>query len=106
MGPTGSTGMLLLALYTQKILGYDAWNSGVVLAPGGLGTMTVPAGALAASVAGGVVPLVVPEVLVPELVPMPPPVVPEVVVSDGVVVVVEPEVDVPVSGAGATVSSR
>jgi DHA2 family multidrug resistance protein len=31
--------MLLLALYTQKILGYDAWNSGIVLAPGGLGTM-------------------------------------------------------------------
>jgi DHA2 family multidrug resistance protein len=31
--------MLLLALYTQKILGYDAWNAGIVLAPGGLGTM-------------------------------------------------------------------
>jgi DHA2 family multidrug resistance protein len=34
-----NSSMLLLALYTQKILGYDAWNSGVVLAPGGLGTM-------------------------------------------------------------------
>jgi DHA2 family multidrug resistance protein len=31
--------MLLLALYTQKLLGYDAWTSGLVLAPGGLGTM-------------------------------------------------------------------
>ena len=34
-----NSSMLLLALYTQNILGYDAWNSGVVLAPGGLGTM-------------------------------------------------------------------
>ena len=34
-----NSSMLLLALYTQKILAYDAWNSGVVLAPGGLGTM-------------------------------------------------------------------
>jgi DHA2 family multidrug resistance protein len=34
-----NSSMLLLALYTQKILGYDAWNSGIVLAPGGLGTM-------------------------------------------------------------------
>jgi DHA2 family multidrug resistance protein len=34
-----NSSMLLLALYTQKILGYDAWNAGLVLAPGGLGTM-------------------------------------------------------------------
>ncbi len=34
-----NSSMLLLALYTQKLLGYDAWNSGIVLAPGGLGTM-------------------------------------------------------------------
>ena len=31
--------MLLLALYTQKELGYDAWTSGLVLAPGGVGNM-------------------------------------------------------------------
>jgi DHA2 family multidrug resistance protein len=31
--------MLLLALFTQKLLGYDAWTSGFVLAPGGLGNM-------------------------------------------------------------------
>jgi DHA2 family multidrug resistance protein len=31
--------MLLVALYTQKILGYDAWNAGLVLAPGGVGNM-------------------------------------------------------------------
>ena len=31
--------MVLLALYTQKLLGYDAWTSGLVLAPGGLGNM-------------------------------------------------------------------
>jgi DHA2 family multidrug resistance protein len=31
--------MLLLALYTQTLLGYDAWTSGLVLAPGGLGNM-------------------------------------------------------------------
>jgi DHA2 family multidrug resistance protein len=31
--------LLLLALYTQKLLAYDAWTSGLVLAPGGLGTM-------------------------------------------------------------------
>ncbi len=31
--------MLLLALFTQKLLGYDAWTSGLVLAPGGLGNM-------------------------------------------------------------------
>ncbi len=34
-----NSSMLLLALYTQKILGYDAWNAGIVLAPGGFGTM-------------------------------------------------------------------
>jgi DHA2 family multidrug resistance protein len=31
--------MLLLALFTQKLLGYDAWTSGLVLAPGGVGNM-------------------------------------------------------------------
>ncbi len=31
--------MLLLAVYTQKLLGYDAWTSGLVLAPGGVGNM-------------------------------------------------------------------
>jgi DHA2 family multidrug resistance protein len=31
--------VLLLALYTQHMLAYDAWNAGLVLAPGGLGTM-------------------------------------------------------------------
>jgi DHA2 family multidrug resistance protein len=31
--------MVLLALFTQKVLGYDAWTSGTVLAPGGLGNM-------------------------------------------------------------------
>jgi DHA2 family multidrug resistance protein len=34
-----NSSVLLIALYTQKILGYDAWNAGLVLAPGGLGTM-------------------------------------------------------------------
>jgi DHA2 family multidrug resistance protein len=34
-----NSSMLLVALYTQKLLGYDAWTSGLVLAPGGLGTM-------------------------------------------------------------------
>src|SRR6266446_3737003 len=28
-------GMLLVAVFTQKLLGYDAWTSGLVLAPGG-----------------------------------------------------------------------
>ncbi|HUG21258.1 hypothetical protein [Piscinibacter sp.] len=63
------------------------------------------AGALAASVAGGAVSLLVPEVLVPELVPIPLPVVPAcggLVVSDGLVVVVELEVDVSVPGAAAS----
>jgi len=31
--------MVLLALYSQKLLGYDAYTSGMVLAPGGLGNM-------------------------------------------------------------------
>jgi DHA2 family multidrug resistance protein len=44
--------MLLLALYTQKLLGYDAWSSGMVLAPGGVGNMIslVIAGQLVARV--------------------------------------------------------
>jgi DHA2 family multidrug resistance protein len=29
--------MLLLALFTQKLMGYDAWTSGLVLAPSGIG---------------------------------------------------------------------
>jgi len=33
------SGMLLLAVFTQKLLGYDAWTSGLVLAPGGLGNV-------------------------------------------------------------------
>jgi DHA2 family multidrug resistance protein len=39
VGLAFNSSMLLVALYTQKVLGYDAWNSGLVLAPGGLGTM-------------------------------------------------------------------
>ena len=31
--------MVLLALLTQKALGYDAWTSGTVLAPGGVGNL-------------------------------------------------------------------
>jgi DHA2 family multidrug resistance protein len=31
--------MVLLALLTQKLLGYDAWTSGMVLAPGGVGNL-------------------------------------------------------------------
>jgi DHA2 family multidrug resistance protein len=30
---------LLLALYAQKLMGYDAWNAGMVLAPSGLGNL-------------------------------------------------------------------
>ena len=30
---------VLLALYSQKIMAYDAWTSGMVLAPGGIGNM-------------------------------------------------------------------
>ncbi|MBI4562246.1 MAG: DHA2 family efflux MFS transporter permease subunit [Candidatus Rokubacteria bacterium] len=42
--------MLLVALYTQKLLGYDAWTAGTVLAPGGFGNMLslVAAGRLVA----------------------------------------------------------
>jgi len=32
-------GMLLIAVFTQKLLGYDAWTSGLVLAPGGFGNI-------------------------------------------------------------------
>jgi len=39
VGLAFNSSMLLIALYTQKMLAYDAWNSGLVLAPGGLGTM-------------------------------------------------------------------
>src|ERR1051326_4055057 len=35
-----NSSMLLLALYTRKILGYDAWNSGIVVAPGALAPWT------------------------------------------------------------------
>lgn len=31
--------LVLLAVYTQQLLGYDAWTSGLVLAPGGVGNM-------------------------------------------------------------------
>ncbi|HEU4367536.1 MAG TPA: DHA2 family efflux MFS transporter permease subunit [Methylomirabilota bacterium] len=34
-----NSSMLLVALYTQKVLGYDALTSGLTLAPGGVGTM-------------------------------------------------------------------
>jgi DHA2 family multidrug resistance protein len=33
------SGMLLIAVFSQKLLGYDAWTSGLVLAPGGLGNI-------------------------------------------------------------------
>jgi DHA2 family multidrug resistance protein len=33
------SGILLVAVFTQKLLGYDAWTSGLVLAPGGLGNV-------------------------------------------------------------------
>jgi DHA2 family multidrug resistance protein len=33
------SGMLLVAVFTQKLMGYDAWTSGLVLAPGGLGNV-------------------------------------------------------------------
>src|SRR4030095_5096048 len=33
------SGMLLVAVFTQKLLGYEAWTSGLVLAPGGLGNI-------------------------------------------------------------------
>jgi DHA2 family multidrug resistance protein len=31
--------MVVLALLTQKVMGYDAWTSGLVLAPGGVGNL-------------------------------------------------------------------
>jgi DHA2 family multidrug resistance protein len=31
--------MVMLALFTQKVIGYDAWTSGLVLAPGGVGNL-------------------------------------------------------------------
>jgi MFS transporter, DHA2 family, multidrug resistance protein len=34
-----NSSMLLVALYTQKVLAWDAWNAGLVLAPGGVGTL-------------------------------------------------------------------
>src|SRR5262245_34539358 len=34
-----NSSLLLVALYTQQILGYDAWSSGLTLAPGGAGTL-------------------------------------------------------------------
>jgi len=34
-----NSSLLLVALYTQQIMGYDAWSSGLTLAPGGVGTM-------------------------------------------------------------------
>jgi DHA2 family multidrug resistance protein len=33
------SGMLLVAVFSQKLLGYDAWTAGLVLAPGGLGNV-------------------------------------------------------------------
>ena len=39
IGLSFNSSLLLVALYTQKILGYDAWTAGLTLAPGGLGTM-------------------------------------------------------------------
>jgi DHA2 family multidrug resistance protein len=33
------SGMLLVAVFTQKLLGYDAWTAGLVLAPGGVGNI-------------------------------------------------------------------
>src|SRR5207237_875249 len=32
-------GLMLVAVFTQQLLGYDAWTSGLVLAPGGLGNI-------------------------------------------------------------------
>jgi DHA2 family multidrug resistance protein len=39
VGLAFNSSMLLVALYSQKMLAYDAWNAGLVLAPGGFGTM-------------------------------------------------------------------
>ena len=33
------SGILLVAVFSQKLLGYDAWTSGLVLAPGGVGNI-------------------------------------------------------------------
>ena len=33
------SGLLLIAVFTQKLLGYDAWTAGMVLAPGGVGNI-------------------------------------------------------------------
>jgi MFS transporter, DHA2 family, multidrug resistance protein len=33
------SGMLLVAVFSQKLLGYDAWTSGLVLAPSGIGNI-------------------------------------------------------------------
>ena len=34
-----NSSLLLVAIYTQQELGYDAWSSGLTLAPGGVGTL-------------------------------------------------------------------
>ena len=34
-----NSSLLLVAIYTQQVLGYDAWSSGLTLAPGGVGTL-------------------------------------------------------------------
>src|SRR2546428_715426 len=39
VGLAFNSSILMVALYTQKILGYDAWTAGLTLASGGLGTM-------------------------------------------------------------------
>ena len=39
IGLTFNSSLLLFALYSQKVLGYDAWTAGLAIAPGGLGTM-------------------------------------------------------------------
>src|SRR6266852_5564402 len=39
LDPIFYSSMVLLALFTQKLLGYDAWTSGMVLAPGGVGNL-------------------------------------------------------------------
>jgi DHA2 family multidrug resistance protein len=39
VGLAFNSSVLLIALYSQKMLAYDAWNAGLVLAPGGFGTM-------------------------------------------------------------------
>jgi DHA2 family multidrug resistance protein len=39
IGLSFNSSLLLFALYSQKILGYDAWTAGLAIAPGGFGTM-------------------------------------------------------------------